>query len=153
MYAHEHSLLNTPGWRFLQWTAKRQRFINVTINNAKRCSNPKQIRYKFGVKIPRSYVEALKFDHDNGNTLWQDAVALELKQILLYNSFRDLSHGVPVPHSYTHISVQFVFDAKEDGHVKPASLLVAISHPNPRKPSISVLLPYAAYVTSLSSPS
>ena len=115
MYAHEHGLLNTLGWRFLQQTAKRQRFINVAINNAKRRSNPKQIRYKFGVKIPRSYAEALKFDHDNGNTLWQDAVALKLKQILDYNSFRDLGHGTPVPHGYTQISVQFVFDAKEDG--------------------------------------
>ena len=88
MYAHEHGLLNTPRWRFLQRTAKRQRFIYVAINNTKRRSNPKQIHYKFGVKIlrsyaevkiPRSYAEALKFDHDNGNTLWQDAVALELK--------------------------------------------------------------------------
>ena len=69
MYAHEHGLLNTLGWRFLQQTAKRQRFINDSINNAKRHSNPKQIHYKFGAKIPHSYAEALKFDHDNGNTL------------------------------------------------------------------------------------
>ena len=118
MYAHKHGFLNTPGWRFLQRTAKRQRFINVTINNAKWCSNPKQIRYKFGVKIPRSYAEALKFDHDHGNTLWHDAVALELKQILDYNSFCDLSHGAPVPQGFTQISVQFVFDTKEDGRCK-----------------------------------
>ena len=82
-YAHEHGLLHTPGWCFLEWTAKRQHFINAALNNAKHRSNPKQIRYKFGIKIPRSYSEALKFDHDNGNTLWQDAVALlEVKQIL-----------------------------------------------------------------------
>ena len=54
MYTHEHGLLNTPGWRFLQRTAKRQQFINVAINIAKQRSNPKQIRYKFGVKIPHS---------------------------------------------------------------------------------------------------
>ena len=82
-YAHEHGLLHTPGWCFLEWAAKRQHFINAALNNAKHRSNPKQIRYKFGIKIPRSYSEALKFDHDNGNTLWQDAVALlEVKQIL-----------------------------------------------------------------------
>ena len=85
MYADEHSLLNTPGWYFLQRTAKRQCFINVAINNSKRCSNHKQIRYKFGIKIPRSYSEALKFDR------------------------------APVPKCFAQISVQFVFGAKEDG--------------------------------------
>ena len=133
MYAHEHGLLNTPGWRFLQRTAKRQRFINVAINNAKRCSNPKQIRYKFGVKIPRSYTEALKFDHDNGKTLWQDAVALGLKQILDYNSFRDLGNGTPVPQGFTQISVQFVFDAKEDGHHKARLVAHGSFTPEPKE--------------------
>ena len=138
MYAHEHGLLSTPGWRFLQQTAKQQRFINVAINNAKRRSNLKQICYKFGVKIPRSYAEALKFDHDNGNILWQDAVALELKQILDYDSFRDLGNSAPVPQGFTQISVQFVFGAKEDGHRK--AHLVAHGDFTPEPEEVCVLL-------------
>ena len=133
MYAHEHGLLNTPGWRFLQRTAKRQRFINVAINNAKRCSNLKQIHYKFGVKIPRSYAEALKLDHDNGKTLWQDAVALELKQILDYDSFRDLGNGTPVSQGFTQISVQFVFDATEDGRRKARLVARGDFTPEPKE--------------------
>ena len=35
-----------------------------------------------------------------------------------YDSFRDLGHGALVPKGYTQISVQFVFDTKEDGRRK-----------------------------------
>ena len=30
--------------------------------------------HKFGIKVPRHWNEAVKFDEENGNTLWQDAV-------------------------------------------------------------------------------
>ena len=119
MYAHEHGLLNTLGWCFLQQTAKQQRFINDAINNAKRHSNPKQIRYKFGVKIPHSYAEALKFDHDNGNTLWQDSVALELKQIMDYDSFHDLGHGA---------LTEFRQPLQVQSHLEMPGILVQLGH-------------------------
>ena len=35
-YAHDHDLLNKPGWKFLQRTAKRYQFVNVIMNAIKR---------------------------------------------------------------------------------------------------------------------
>ena len=44
-YAHDHDLLNKPGWKFLQWTAKHHRFVNVIINAIKRRVMANQVRY------------------------------------------------------------------------------------------------------------
>jgi hypothetical protein len=37
--------------------------------------------HKFGVKIPKSVKEAKKFDEENGNTLWWDAICKEMKNV------------------------------------------------------------------------
>jgi hypothetical protein len=34
----------------------------------------------------------MRFDEKNGNTKWQDAIALELQQINEYESFTDVGH-------------------------------------------------------------
>ena len=40
------------------------------------------IKYKFGVRIPKDYNEALRFNKENNNILWQDATRTELDQII-----------------------------------------------------------------------
>jgi hypothetical protein len=37
--------------------------------------------HKFGVKIPKSVEEAKRFDEDNGDTLWWDAICKEMKNV------------------------------------------------------------------------
>ena len=53
-YAHDPDLLNKPGWKFLQQTAKHHRFVNVIMNAIKRRGMANQVQYKFGVCIPRT---------------------------------------------------------------------------------------------------
>ena len=86
--------------------------------NASQCSSCHQIQYKFGVKIPHTYTKAVKFDTENGNTLWQDATTLELSQICNFNCFNDLGPNATLPPDNHQISVQFVYDVNEDGHCK-----------------------------------
>mmetsp|Transcript_20329 Transcript_20329/g.42624 ORF Transcript_20329/g.42624 Transcript_20329/m.42624 type:complete len:1867 (-) Transcript_20329:137-5737(-) len=117
-YAQENDLLNKPGWKFLRKIARRLRFAQVAINAANRRSNPSQVRYKFGVRIPRNYKEAVFLDEQNGNTLWQDAIKLELKQLQSYRTFRDLGKGANPEEGFHKIGVQFVFDVKSDGRRK-----------------------------------
>jgi hypothetical protein len=38
---------------------------------------------KFGIEVPTSVVHALKIDRRNGNTLWADAIAKEMKDVRL----------------------------------------------------------------------
>ena len=42
-YAHDHDLLNKPGWKFLRQTAKRYRFVNVIMNAIKRRGMANQV--------------------------------------------------------------------------------------------------------------
>ena len=117
-YAKDNDLLSKPGWKFLRKTAKRQRFLNVALNALKRRRDPTQIRYKFGVRLPRNYAEALRLDQANGNTLWADAVKTELDQIRDYDTFRDMGIGVPIDADHHKINVRLVFDVKPSGKRK-----------------------------------
>ena len=117
-YAKDNDLLSKPGWKFLRKTAKRQRFLNVALNALKRRRDPTQLRYKFGVRLPRNYAEALRLDQENGSTLWADAVTTELDQIRDYDTIRDMGIGVPIDADHHKINVRLVFDVKASGKRK-----------------------------------
>ena len=110
--------MNKPGWKFLRRTAKRLRFVNVLLNAIKRRSASNQVRYKFGVRVPRNYSEAIVLDRESGTTFWQDGICRELDQLFSYRTFRDLGDGVLPGPEYTKIKVRFVFDVKADGKRK-----------------------------------
>ena len=42
-YAHDHDLLNKPGWKFLWQTAKHHQFVNVIMNAMKRRGMANQV--------------------------------------------------------------------------------------------------------------
>ena len=48
-YTHDNGLLNEPEWNFVRHIAKRQQFFNTIINSVKMCTNPNQVKYKYGV--------------------------------------------------------------------------------------------------------
>ena len=54
------------------------RYLNEgkVINKVK--TNRDKIKMKFGVKVPTTVEEAMMFDAENGNTLWQDAINKEM---------------------------------------------------------------------------
>ena len=72
------------------------------------------IRYKFGVRIPRSYQEAIELDKANGNTLWRDALKKEMDQIKEYQTFKDMGKGTKIPPGHQRIYVHIVWDCKFD---------------------------------------
>ena len=72
-------------------------------------------RYKFGVLVPRNYEQAIEIDAANGDTRWQDAISLELQQVIGCGTFRDLGKGAPGPNGFQKVRLHFVFDVKHDG--------------------------------------
>ena len=113
-YAYD-GLLNEPGWKFLRRNAKRQRFLNAIINSVKRRNDPNQVKYKFGVCVPRTFSEAMLLDKENGNTFWADAVRRELDQLFSYKKFRDLGPGgLPGP-EFKKIKIRFVLMSRQTG--------------------------------------
>jgi hypothetical protein len=95
------------------------------LNQAKLHSFRREPQYQYGYRVPRTEQEALAFDVENGNTFWQDAMALEMLQLKEYNTFRNLRQA-KAPDEYKRIRVHFVFAVKHDGRHK--ARLVADGH-------------------------
>ena len=96
------------------------------VNQAKLRSNRTRPVYKYGFQVPRNHAEALKIDEKHGDTKWIDAEQLEIKQLMEYESFKDLGKGASLPEGYTKIPCHFVYDVKHDGQHK--ARLVAGGH-------------------------
>ena len=111
IYAKEHNLLNTPGWKLLKKHARTARRLIV----------------------PRDYAHALQLDIHNGNNKWKEAIDLEIEQIKEYQVFKysgkavyDKQHITNAPKGHQKIRVHFVFDVKHCGKFK--ARLVADGH-------------------------
>ena len=96
------------------------------MNKAKIRQHFSRPKYKYGVEVPRNYEHAVRLDKANGNTLWQDAIKLELNCMREYNIFKDNGYQAPVPEGYRNIHVHLVFDVKHDGRHR--ARLVADGH-------------------------
>ena len=57
----------------------------------------------------------MRIDNLNGNSLWLDAVNLEMTHMKTYSVFEDLGKGIPIPEGYKNIHVHLIFDVKHDG--------------------------------------
>ena len=66
--------------------------------------------HKYGIRMPKSVAEAIEIDKENSNTLWWDAIMLEIKNIL--TAFELYNGDVQKIVSYQKIKCHFVFDIK-----------------------------------------
>jgi hypothetical protein len=112
-YAKENQLLDVSGWkrfkRYVKNAKQFQRYINQAVLQSKR----QAIKFKFGVRVPKTVKEAKQLDLENGNRLWQDAIDLELHQLDRFNTFRDHGHTRPA-RGFQMTRVHWVFDVKHD---------------------------------------
>ena len=114
-YAKKNNLLDLPGWKRLKPIAKKMNKMIRSANKVKIRSVAYKPKYKYGVKIPRNYLEAVKFDKENGNTLWQDATKLEMEHMRGYKVFNNIGKFSAVPDGFKNIRVHMVYDVKHDG--------------------------------------
>ncbi len=66
--------------------------------------------HKFGIEVPKTVKEALALDLKNGNTLWVDAIAKEMKEVRI--AFNILPDGRSAPIGYQKIPCHMIFDVK-----------------------------------------
>ena len=133
IYAKEHDLLNTPGWKLLKRHARTARRLIRTLKKSKYRQAKASKKYKHGWEVPRDYAHALQLDIQNGNNKWKDAIDLEIEQIKEYQVFKDYGKAVyeknkitNAPEGHQKIRVHFVFDVKHCGKFK--ARLVADGH-------------------------
>ena len=97
--------------------------------------------HKFGIEVPKTVKEALALDCKNGNTLWVDAIAKEMKEVCI--AFNILPDGHPAPIGYQKIPCHIILDMKmEDFRQKVR--LVAGGH----QAEAPVTITYASVVSS-----
>ena len=58
--------------------------------------------HKYGIKIPKTIDEAKQIDTENGDTLWMDAVRMEMKNVMIAFEEYDLSTSSLLVDSSTH---------------------------------------------------
>ena len=133
VYAKEHDLLNTPGWKLLKRHARTARRLIRTLKKSQYRQAKASRKYKHGWEVPRDYAHALQLDIQNGNNKWKDAIDLEIEQIKEYQVFKDFGKAVydknkitNAPEGHQKIRVHFVFDVKYCGKFK--ARLVADGH-------------------------
>jgi len=118
LYAKQNGLLDQPGWKRFKSIAKREKKLIRMLKQAKLKSFRNAPIYQFGYQVPRTPEEAIAIDTKNGNTKWQDSMALEISQLNEYNTFTDYGKGGMAPKGYKKIRVHFVFAVKHDGRFK-----------------------------------
>jgi hypothetical protein len=109
--------------------------------------------HKYGLRIPKNIAEAIEIDKENGNTLWMDAVRLEMANVRI--AFEEYDGDPNKLVGYIQITGHLVFDVKlgenfrrkarfcADGHKTGAPASVTYSTVVSRD-SVRILLTIAA---------
>ena len=70
-----------------------------------------RIQQKFGIEIPKNVERALQIDKETGTTFWRDAIAKEMKTVMI--AFDIKPEGADRPVGYTFAKCHLVFDVKQ----------------------------------------
>jgi hypothetical protein len=57
--------------------------------------------HKYGIEIPKNYDDCMQIDCENGNTLWQDAIHLEMVKVWI--TFQICNDDESIPPTYQQI--------------------------------------------------
>jgi hypothetical protein len=95
---------------------------------------------KFEIEVPTLVDHALKINKRNGNTLWANAIAKEMKDLCI--TFKCLNLGERAPLDYKWIKCYMIFDIKIEDFQRKARM-VAGRHMT----GASTIMTYASVVT------
>jgi hypothetical protein len=77
-YARDHNLLAGSAWKWANRYVKPLRnFLNM-IRQILLKRKKRKVKFQYGFKVPRNVNEAYKFDNENGDTKWADAIQKEV---------------------------------------------------------------------------
>jgi hypothetical protein len=119
-YAVTHGIDHEPAfnWWVKHFLKKRDRIISLV---KRRNTRYLKRTHKFGIELPKTVPEALAIDRKNGNTLWADAIAKEMKNVRV--AFKILPDGEKAPIGYQKIPCHMVFDIKMEDFRRKARLV------------------------------
>ena len=109
-FAVAHKIHHEPA--FVWWVPKVLKTRQRVLSAVKSRSRYWDKHYKFGIRLPKSPEEAIRFDKENGDNLWAMAMQKELQNVDI--AFEWLDKGVKPPPGYKKVPYHFVFDIKMD---------------------------------------
>jgi hypothetical protein len=83
--------------------------------------------HKFGIKIPKTVVEARAFDLENGNNLWWEAICKEMRNVRPAFEAWDKSES-DIPIGYQQVKCHLIFDVKMGENFRRKARFVAGGH-------------------------
>ncbi len=116
-YTITHNIHEEPA--FAWWVHKTIKMRDRVIVAIKQRRN--KMNKKFGIKIPRTWEEAVRFDKENGDTQWQDAIRTEMSKVRI--AFKILGDDEKVPPGYQQIRCHIIFDIKIEDFRRKARLV------------------------------
>ena len=105
-YAVANGIGDEPA--FAWWVPFTLKKRNKIINKVK--SKYWARTHKYGIRVPKTIAQAMEIDKENGNTLWMDAVKLEMKNVLV--AFDKIDDPSKLAKEFTKISGHLIFDIK-----------------------------------------
>jgi hypothetical protein len=102
---------------------KHDRIISLV---RKRATRYLKQTHKFGIEVPKTVKEALDLDHKNGNTLWADAIAKEMKEVCIAFNILPNGHSAPIGHQM--FPCHMIFDVRKMEDFRQKARLVAGGH-------------------------
>ena len=70
-------------------------------------SRLKQVTHKYGIQIPRTIAEVIRFDKENDNKFWTNSIKKEMLNVQV--AFDILEDGEQVPQGYESLTVHMIF--------------------------------------------
>jgi hypothetical protein len=116
-YAATKILLNTPD--FIWWAPHV--LEKRTISIAAVIKSYHKRTHKFGIEVLKSWDDCVKLDKENDNTLCQDAVRKEMKNVIIV--FKILNGEESFPPTYQEICCHMIFDVKMEDFRRKAKFV------------------------------
>ena len=126
MYAKDHGLLETPGWKRFKRLAKRRKILERAINQSKLRQHRRSPKFKFGYEVAQNHNDAMRIDALTGTTRYKEAEEIEFAQLDEYETFKVGDKAIMdkkgrvlnAPKGYTRVRMHCVYDVKHDGRHK-----------------------------------
>ena len=107
-FATAHNIADEPAFRYwVPYTLRKRDRIIAAVN-----SRARRTTHKYGIEVPQSLDHALRLDLANDNSLWSDALNLEMPNIVTAIEIREKEQPIPV--GWTKSSGHIIFDVKMD---------------------------------------
>ena len=111
-YARDNKLHDTPKWKWERHLTKNpKKFIKVS-NICDSQTKRHNIKYKYGLNFSWDFKEAIKFYHENGNTISQGAIGKAMAQIKDFHTWGTLKIGSKSTDGHTFLPNHIFSDVK-----------------------------------------